>query len=798
MKQSKKVMSAMTLALAFGLTAPALSPASAAGVPVKSVKFNGMPAPSTIEKMSIPYSEASAEVTYEDNTTKTFPLHWKQLFNTGEELANIKGKLIPASTPLDVNGNPILFDGEGSYPSDYFISNAPDANSFLKPINGKLFMVSHYESHSVADGSVPDSMTLTELKQNVDGTLDVVNVKPIDFSSVYGLWVPCNGSLTPWNTHLGSEEYEPDAHAFEVDKESNSFKGVTNFARLYFGDKTKANPYYYGWSPEVTVSGDGSTNVVKHYSMGRFSKELGQVLPDNKTVLFGDDGEDVAVFMYVADKAGDLSGGTLYSAKYTQTSNKTGGAGSLQWINLGHSTDDEIEKLITSGTKFSDIFETSVKAAEGFVEVRVDGGKQFIKLIKGQEKAAAFLESRRYAQYLGATAEFNKMEGIAVSANKNKAYLTIADIGKGMSDGEGDINVPKEKAGAIYELPLKAGQKDSKGNVIPSSHVPTALDGMIMGQTLAEPDTYGNKHDVNKISAPDNINYSDGMDQLFIGEDSSGHINNFVWAYDPDTKALERIVSVPAGAEATGLQVVDDRNGYSYTMSNFQHPGDGVADAAITAVNKVELAKLIEEGQYGIDKNAAVGYVHGLSLADKDPSKGTPKVTFNDIKNHYAKDAIIAVTEAGLFSGVNEHAFAPNKSFTRSHAAIVLNRLADSAKATGKVSFKDVKSSENAIAWATENNLIAPVSSSKFAPYKTITREQFAVAVYKYLVQSGVKFEDGSTTPYQDDSKISKEAKQAIYAMQSAGLMTGSNNNFNPQKNLTRAQAATVFAHLLK
>lgn len=787
----------MTLALACGLTVPAVSSASAEGIPVKDVKFNGMAAPSTIEKMAIPYTEASVEVTYADNTKKTFPLSWKQLFNTGDELAVIKGKKIPASTPLNVKGNPILFDGEGNNISDYYISNAPDANSFLKPIGGKLFMVSHYESHAVGSGSVPDSMTLTELKQNEDGTLKVVNVSPIDFSKVNGLWIPCNGSLTPWNTHLGSEEYEPDAHAFETNKESSSYKDVSNFTRLYFGDAQKANPYFYGWSPEVTVSASGNTNVVKHYSMGRFSKELGQVLPDNKTVLFGDDGEDVALFMYVADKAGNLSAGTLYAAKYTQKLDKVGGAGSLQWIELGHATDNEIEKMINSGTKFSDIFETSDKAAPGFKEVRVHGGKQYIKVKPGKEKAAAFLESRRYAQVLGATAEFNKMEGVAVNSKGKVAYITISDISKGMADGAGDVNVPKEKAGAIYELPLKAGQKDSQGKVIQSSFVPTSFDGILIGQTLAKPDAYGNQHDVNKISSPDNINYSDVMDQLFIGEDSSGHINNFVWAYDPESKALERIVSVPAGAEATGLQVVDDRNGYSYTMSNFQHPGDGVEKSAITAVDKSKLVKLIEEGPYGIDKNAAIGYVHGLSLAEKDTnSNGAP--SFKDIKNHGAKEEILTVVEAGLFNGLNDQVFAPNKSFTRSQTAIVLNRLADNAKATGEFSFKDVKSSENAIFWATENDLIDPISSSKFAPNKPITREQFAVAVYNYLVQDGVKFDGITSTTYKDDAKISKDAKAAIYALQKGGYMSGSGQNFEPNKPLTRAQAAIVFAKLLK
>ncbi|MCG0040819.1 DUF839 domain-containing protein, partial [Escherichia coli] len=113
----------------------------------------------------------------------------------------------------------------------------------------------------------------------------------------------------------------------------------TNFAKLYFGDMSKANPYYYGWIPEISVDESGNASVVKHYSTGRFSHEMMQVLPDNKTALFGDDGSNTMMFMYVADKEKDFSAGTLYAAKFKQTSTENGGKGDLQWIKLGHSTD---------------------------------------------------------------------------------------------------------------------------------------------------------------------------------------------------------------------------------------------------------------------------------------------------------------------------------------------------------------------------------------------------------------------------------------------------------------------------
>ena len=54
------------------------------------------------------------------------------------------------------------------------------------------------------------------------------------------------------------------------------------------------------------------------------------------------------------------------------------------------------------------------------------------------------------------------------------------------------------------------------------------------------------------------MKYSEKMRTLFIGEDSGLHVNNFLWAYNVDSKKLSRILSIPAGAESTGLQVRDE------------------------------------------------------------------------------------------------------------------------------------------------------------------------------------------------------------------------------------------------
>lgn len=75
-----------------------------------------------------------------------------------------------------------------------------------------------------------------------------------------------------------------------------------------------------------------------------------------------------------------------------------------------------------------------------------------------------------------------------------------------------------------------------------------------------------------------------------------------------DSKKLSRILSVPAGGEATGLEMVDNLNGFSYIMSNFQHPGDW---GGIHSVIKAGVDPLIN-ANWNNKKSAAIGYLSGL------------------------------------------------------------------------------------------------------------------------------------------------------------------------------------------
>jgi len=592
------------------------------GKKIVSVEFvETAAAPSTVDTMSTNFVTAKAVVTYDDGSTKDFPLSYHTLFGVNDKVG---GNTHPAGQAYDHQMQPLM-DPYGQP----VVLETPDANSLLN-VDGNLFLVNHLEydwllsdgneAYTAADwySRMPTGMLLTGLNQANDGTLSVKSQRPIDFSSVNGTWINCFGSQTPWNTHLGSEEDYDLQNNPLTGGYAGTTAGIKAMTELYWKNTKTANPYHYGWIPEVTVKKDGTTTVVKHYAMGRGTWEQSKVMGDSKTALMGDDGTNVMLAMFVADTAKDLSAGTLYAAKWNQTSGTGAGAADLTWFKLGHATDAEIKAIIDAGTTFTDIWDAvapvSGACADGYMRIRAGStADECLKLKPGMEKAAAFLESRRYAAYLGATTEWNKMEGIAFNAKDNKAYIAMSYIDKGMkADANGPVDhiqVAKLNAGGTYTMEMAGGQKTVNGaETINSAHVPVKMyvEAGLLGEDIAK-DALGNTANPNKIANTDNVFFSDKMRTLFVGEDSGTHVNNYVWAYNVDTKKLTRIMSAVSGAENTGLQVVDDVKGKgAYIMGNTQHWGDllGTLPADMKAQLKAKIGNGVNQG--------GIGYIGGL------------------------------------------------------------------------------------------------------------------------------------------------------------------------------------------
>jgi secreted PhoX family phosphatase len=592
-----------------------------------SVSFSSMAAPSLADAPAMATTTVGSTMTvnFNDASKLDYKLAYRPFFITGDLVANGSGGQVLAGGYYDIRNQPII-DATVPGKERQFFSDAPDGTSLLAVPNAKVagvkgnavFAVVQFEYTSAAQdgvtgmyGRLPSPIAVLTLDQDpATGKLTLVKYHNVDTSGVHGLWITCGASLSPWGTHLSSEEYEPNAFSAASDAQ---FKG---FSKSLYGNETEANPYNYGHLPEVTVNPDGTASIKKHYCLGRISHELVEVMPDNRTVLMGDDATNSGYFVFIADKEQDLSSGTLYVAKVGTgfSLDPAGPAAALTWIRLGSATSAEIRALANT-LRATDIMD--VKSADpqdpSYTRVAANGRIEWIKLVPGMEKAAAFLETHRYAALVGASMGFTKMEGTTVNAKDKVAYSALQNCQASMVAGNAlnvpgnGVSIPKAlDAGAVMALNLKGGVKDTLGAAIASEWMPVDIKALITGEDIPS-DALGNKANPNKIANADNLKFSEKMRTLFIGEDSGQHVNNFLWAYNIDTKVLSRVMSIPAGGESTGLHAVDELNGWTYIMSNFQHAGDW---GSIHSAVKPTLDPLIR-ANYKDKFGAAVGYLTG-------------------------------------------------------------------------------------------------------------------------------------------------------------------------------------------
>lgn len=234
------------------------------------------------------------------------------------------GEPIPGDPSGAVFGEIVAADG-----STQNICNDPDGNMPLMNTTDDGYLYTNFECR-------PDAVSKLYIRRDDMGMWHAVEGEYVDFLPVMGTWNNCNASVTPWNTGLTSEEYPDEVADYWASGSSSAMSS-------YLGHT--ANAYDYGYIVELIRSEGVGTNIIKHYAMGRFSMEQAQVMPDGKTVYYGDDGTDRILYKFVAEDAGDLGYGTLYAAKVTQLEDDSF---DIEWIELGVGDDLAIWETIRS------------------------------------------------------------------------------------------------------------------------------------------------------------------------------------------------------------------------------------------------------------------------------------------------------------------------------------------------------------------------------------------------------------------------------------------------------------------
>lgn len=249
---------------------------------------------------------------------------------------------------------------------------------------------------------------------------------------------------------------------------------------------------------------------------------------------------------------------------------------------------------------------------------------------------------------------------------------------------------------------------------------------------------------------------------------------------------------------------ITNLNGHTVSVRLPYTPANGEAAGNLCAVYVDDAGKVewITKSSYDASLKAVVfetGHfsVYGVGYKNSAPA-------FTDIHNHWAADNILFAASRGLLSGTSDTTFSPNTGMTRGMFVTALGRLAginpDSYK-TGK--FTDVKADvyyAPYVNWAAQNGIVEGVTATTFAPDTNINREQMAVIMANYAKRLGYDLPKTlQAVTFADNAQIGSWAKNAVGAMQQAGILAGkANNRFDPKGTAARAEVATVLRRFVE
>ncbi|MGG3841044.1 SwmB domain-containing protein [Paenibacillus thiaminolyticus] len=178
---------------------------------------------------------------------------------------------------------------------------------------------------------------------------------------------------------------------------------------------------------------------------------------------------------------------------------------------------------------------------------------------------------------------------------------------------------------------------------------------------------------------------------------------------------------------------------------------------------------------------------------------------FQDIRSHWAREAIRELASKYIIEGVSSTAFAPNANITRAQFATLLARsLGLQGDPSAAAGYRDVSTSGKLapyIGAATKAGIIGGFEDRTFRPNESINREQMAVMLVRAMDYTGyaVTADPGALNKFMDRNKIGRYAVTGVGKAVTSGIVQGmTSTTFDPKGTATRAQAAAMLKRMLQ
>lgn len=369
--------------------------------------------------------------------------------------------------------------------------------------------------------------------------------------------------------------------------------------------------------------------------------------------------------------------------------------------------------------------------------------------------------------------------------------LTVTTLSKPISSG-GSSSIPENTPTKDLENKIRNAKENEKGVKEVTFEIETDENGI---SKIELPDNFiGEKVEITLKS--DNVNITLNG-EMFTGKEKSVEL-----IIEPSNK-------VPLGSEYKDAIVYDISLKIDGEKRDFSSDKDIKIEFSIDKNNKDNhkyVAVYIDEE--GIIKILKTSFYNGnmLLFTTKHLSNyGVIYVdkTFEDITNHWGKEAVEAFAARGIIKGTSETTFAPDKTITKAEFVTLIIRYFD-LMSNETTSYADVKNEmyySIPIAIAKEFSILPPTEGDIFNPNEIITREDMMYILHKALVVTGqagnLKDEGNKLDVFIDKDSLSDYATKGAEYLVSRDIIHGYDGRINPKDASTRAEVAQMLYNIL-
>jgi len=181
----------------------------------------------------------------------------------------------------------------------------------------------------------------------------------------------------------------------------------------------------------------------------------------------------------------------------------------------------------------------------------------------------------------------------------------------------------------------------------------------------------------------------------------------------------------------------------------------------------------------------------------KEKAQMEMSISFTDIEDNWAREAIKKLAGMGSVSGYPDGTFRPDAIITRGEFITILVKALHLKSGASVPVFSDTVNhfAKDNIVTAAALGIVRGYNDNTFKPNNPITREQMAIIAIKALKLA----ETSGETTFNDNSKISVWAKKSVLTAIKNNIIKGyPDNTYKPQGNTTRAEAVSVILSLVK